>query len=338
MTEDLADGDSGLVELGVAARQASAGEVAGEERVLPEAQHLGEVARVFGALELGGTKTVVAVGDGAGNVMAEERFPTTSPEETLARAVAWLRTGGQSIVGLGVASFGPIRVNRDAPDFGTMLGTPKAQWRNFPVGGYLADAFPGVTLALDTDVNAAVLAEATLGAAIGVDDLVYITIGTGIGGGILSGGRLVHGLLHPEFGHLKTPRAPGDAFAGVCPYHGDCLEGMACGPAISERWGVPGHQLPDGHPAWEAEAWYLAHGILALLAIVSPARVIVGGGVSQAGGLHDHINRLLLELAGGYFPALLEDPPFVVEAGLGQEAGIRGALLLASGEWKANRR
>lgn len=292
---------------------------------------------LFGAVELGGTKTVVAIGDSAGNVLEEERFPSTTPEETLGRAVAWLRGKG-GLAGLGIASFGPIRVRREAADFGRMLATPKEDWKGFPVGPFLADAFPGASLALDTDVNAAALAEATLGAAIGVDDLVYITIGTGIGGGVLSGGRLVHGVIHPEFGHLKTPRAPGDDFAGVCPFHGDCLEGMASGPAILGRWGKPGHELPEDHPAWETEAWYLAHGILALLAIVSPARVIVGGGVSQAAGLHDRINRLLEEIAATYFPAVTDDPPFVLPPGLGQEAGIRGALLLASGERGSKRR
>ncbi len=284
-----------------------------------------------GAIELGGTKTVVAVGLADGTPHEEERFPTTTPRETLDRAVEWLRGRG-GVRRMGVASFGPIRVSRAAADFGTMLATPKEHWRGYPVAGHLREAFPGLDLELDTDVNAAALAEARIGAARGCADVVYITIGTGIGGGILSDGRLIHGVMHPEFGHLKVPRAPGDDFPGVCPFHGDCLEGMASGPAITGRWKKPGHELPAEHPAWEMEAWYLAHGILALLAVVSPARVIVGGGVSQAEGLHESINRLLREKAAGYFPGVDDSSPLVVPPALGQEAGIRGALLLLAGD------
>lgn len=139
----------------------------------------------------------------------------------------------------------------------------------------------------------------------------------------------MHGALHPEFGHLKVPRMPGDDYAGICPFHHDCLEGLASGPAIEARWNKAPHALPADHPAWETQAWYLAHGILALLAVVSPSRVIVGGGVSQAEGLHDRINARLKEIAGGYFPAAMESN-YVVAPALGQEAGISGAFLLAT--------
>ncbi len=159
-------------------------------------------------------------------------------------------------------------------------------------------------------------------------DLVYMTIGTGIGAGILCGGRLVHGARHPEFGHLKTPRMTGDQFEGVCPFHGDCLEGMASGPAIERRWGVPASELPTDHPAWEFEAHYVAHGVLALLAIVSPERVVIGGGVSQAPGFHARVETKLRSLGAGYFP-MPEDGSMIVPAVFGQEAGIRGALMLA---------
>jgi fructokinase len=187
---------------------------------------------------------------------------------------------------------------------------------------------PGVPVLLDTDVNVALWAEAALGAAKGATDAAYITIGTGIGAGVLCGGKLVHGAMHPEFGHLKVPIAPGDHFAGVCPFHGNCLEGLASGPAILSRWGKPAAELPPEHPAWDLEAWYLAHGILALLAILSPTRVIVGGGVSQSIGLHEKITELLKTLSNGYFDheglETLVTPP-----ALGQEAGIKGALLMA---------
>ncbi|CAN5907549.1 ROK family protein [soil metagenome] len=283
---------------------------------------------MIAGVELGGTKTVVAIGSAAGSVIEEYRFPTTSPDETLGFAVNWLRARGcpESI---GIAAFGPVGIVPQRENYGKILATPKPGWAGFSLTDALASAFPSARLTLDTDVNAAVLAEAQIGAAAGQKDVVYITIGTGIGGGILSDGRLIHGALHPEFGHLKVPRQPGDEFPGVCPFHGDCLEGLASGPGIAARWGKPAHELPANHPAWETQAWYLAHGILSLLAIVSPARVIVGGGVSQAEGLHRQINEKLIEIAGGYFsPVLTED--YVVPPALGQQAGIIGAFLLAA--------
>ena len=283
--------------------------------------------KILGAIELGGTKTVVAIGSSDGAVIREKRFPTTTPEATLGHAVDWLKAQ-EAISRLGVASFGPIRVDPAAPDFGTMLATPKDGWKGFPVAGFLSGSLGDIAVALDTDVNAAALSEARLGAARGFDDVVYITIGTGIGGGVLSGGKLVHGTMHPEFGHVKVPRAPGDDFAGICPFHKDCIEGMASGPAIRARWGKPAHDLPPDHPAWETEAWYLAHGILSLLAILSPSIVVLGGGVSQAPGLHDRVNRILTEAAAGYFPILETGRPFVIPPALEQEAGIKGALLL----------
>lgn len=282
---------------------------------------------MIAGIELGGTKTVVAIGTAEGRVIEELRFPTTLPEETFQIATDWLRERGtpQSI---GIAAFGPIGIVKGRENYGKVLATPKPHWSGFSLTGCLSAAFPGAKLTLDTDVNAAALAEAKIGAAAGLDDVAYITIGTGIGGGILSGGRLIHGALHPEFGHLKVPRKAGDDYAGGCPFHVDCLEGLACGPSIAARWGIPAHKLPADHPAWETQAWYLAHGILSLLAVVSPARVIVGGGVSQVDGLHRKINDKLVEIAAGYFPPVLV-PDYVVAPALGQEAGICGAFLLA---------
>jgi fructokinase len=278
-------------------------------------------------MELGGTKTVVAIGSSSGSVIEEFRFPTTLPEETLSVAIAWLRERDQPD-SIGVAAFGPVGIVPERENYGYILKTTKTGWSGFPLVGYLSNAFPSARIAIDTDVNAAALAEARIGAGIGLEDLAYITIGTGIGGGILSGGRLIHGALHPEFGHLKVPRMPGDDFAGVCPFHGDCLEGLASGPSIAARWGSPGHELPADHPAWDTQAWYLAHGILSLLAIVSPSRVIVGGGVCQAEGLHGKINARLIEIAAGYFPPVLVSD-YVVPPALAQQAGICGAFLLA---------
>ncbi len=281
---------------------------------------------MIAGIELGGTKTVVAIGSTAGLVIEECRFPTTSPDETLGFAIDWLSARGEP-VSIGIAAFGPIGIVPNRGNYGQVLATPKPGWAGFSLTGAFAHAFPEAILTLDTDVNAAALAEARIGAAAGLEDVVYITIGTGIGGGILSGGRLIHGALHPEFGHLKVPRMSGDDFPGICPFHGDCLEGLASGPAIAARWGASAHALSADHPAWDTQAWYLAHGILALLAIVSPSRVIVGGGVSQAEGLHRRINERLVEIAAGYFPQVLE-PNYVVPPALGQEAGICGAFML----------
>ncbi|MGL5018224.1 MAG: ROK family protein, partial [Luteolibacter sp.] len=217
---------------------------------------------MIAGIELGGTKTVVAIGTRDGRVVEEFRFPTTVPEETLGEAINWLRTRGNP-EHIGVAAFGPIGIVRHRENYGKVLATPKPGWSGFSLVGCLTDAFPNAGIVLDTDVNAAALAEARIGAGAGLDDVAYITIGTGIGGGILSGGRLVHGALHPEFGHLKVPRMLGDDFPGICPFHGNCLEGLASGPAIAARWGAPAHELPAGHPAWDTQAWYLAHGILA---------------------------------------------------------------------------
>ena len=283
---------------------------------------------MIAGIELGGTKTVVAHGTADGVVVEEWRFPTTTPDETLGHAIRWLRERGAPEA-IGIAAFGPLGVVPGRPGHGRMLATPKPGWAGYSILDALGSAFPEARRTIETDVNAAALAEARLGAARGLDDVAYITIGTGIGAGLLSGGRLVHGALHPEFGHLKVPRCPGDDFPGVCPFHGDCLEGLASGPAIAARWGAAAAALPADHPAWETEAWYLAHGALALLAVVAPARIVIGGGVSQAEGFHAKTAAVLDRLAAGYFPALRETP-YLVAPALGQQAGIIGALLLAS--------
>lgn len=281
---------------------------------------------MIAAMELGGTKTVVAVGERDGTVHDELRFPTTSPEDTFVRAIEWFRAKGVPSA-IGIAAFGPVQIQTRAKNWGEMLATPKPGWSGFSLTKPLMEAFEGVELMLETDVNAACLAEVRLGAAEGLESVAYITIGTGIGAGVMCDGRLLHGALHPEFGHVLVPRKPGDDFPGTCPFHGDCLEGMACGPAIEARWGRPGSELPPEHEAWDTQAWYLAHGIQALLAIAPPERVVIGGGVSQAEGLHKKVEDLLVKLANGYFPAL-ENLPYVVPPKFDQEAGIKGALLL----------
>jgi len=284
---------------------------------------------IYGGIELGGTKTVVAIGNGNAEVIEEHRYPTTTPAETMAVAADWLRQRGTPQA-IGVAAFGPVAINPSHPRYGHMLDTPKPGWSGGPILTPLAEAFPAAKLVLETDVNAAALAEARIGAAAGMQDVVYITIGTGLGAGILSGGMLIHGVMHPECGHFKVPRAPDDRdFPGVCPFHGDCLEGLASGPAIAKRWGKPAAELPADHPAWDIQAWYLAHGVMALTAVVSPRRVIIGGGVSQATGLHTKTTAILRKIANGYFPQIDSDPDFIAPPKLGQQAGIRGALMLS---------
>ncbi|WP_035600822.1 ROK family protein [Haloferula sp. BvORR071] len=281
---------------------------------------------MIAGIELGGGKTVVAIGTATGLVQEEWRFPTTTPAETFGRALQWFAERGTPEA-IGVAAFGPIGIVPGRPEYGKVIATPKPGWKDFSITGAIAEVFPAAKVTLDTDVNAAVLAEARLGAGQGVDDLAYITIGTGIGAGILSGGHLIHGALHPEFGHIKVPRCPGDEYPGICSFHKDCLEGLASGPSIAARWGQPAAELPRDHAAWDTEAWYLAHGVLSLLGVVSSARVIIGGGVSQAEGFHEKTERILKEIAAGYFVPLSASP-YVVPPLLEQQAGIVGALLL----------
>ncbi|MEK6231181.1 MAG: ROK family protein [Luteolibacter sp.] len=281
---------------------------------------------MISAMELGGTKTVVAIGESDGTLIEEMRFPTSTPEDTLKTAIEWFSRKGTPEA-MGIAAFGPVQINPKAENWGEMLATPKPNWSGFSITNALSEAFPEMEITLETDVNAACLAEARIGAAEGLENVAYITIGTGIGAGVLCDGRLLHGALHPEFGHVLLPRKSDDDFEGVCPFHGDCLEGMASGSAIAKRWQKSGDELPPDHPAWDTEAWYLAHGIQALLGIAPPERVVIGGGVSQAEGLHEKTEKQLIELAGGYFPAV-GNSPYVVPPKLGQDAGIRGALML----------
>lgn len=277
---------------------------------------------MIAGIEMGGTKTVVAVGESDGTVLEEHRYPTTDGPGTFATAVDWLRERGEPVA-IGVAAFGPVSVKKSRPDYGSMLKTPKPGWSGFSITGALEEAFPQARVAIETDVNAAVLAEAG-----GLEDVVYITIGTGLGAGILSGGRLIHGVVHPEFGHWLPRKSPGDDFEGVCPFHGDCLEGLVSGPAMEKRWGREAKDLGPDHQAWDFECDYLAQAVQVLLATVCPARVVIGGGVSQAEGFHERVEAILRERVAGYFAALEENHPFVVPPIHGQQAGIRGALLL----------
>jgi fructokinase len=222
-------------------------------------------------------------------------------------------------------------VDPSSSGFGRITSTPKPGWRDVDLAGTLRTAFP-VPIGFDTDVNGAALGEGLWGAGRGLHTFAYLTIGTGIGGGGLIEGRRMHGLLHPEMGHMRIPRVPGDQFAGTCPFHGDCWEGMASGPAIAARWGQPAASLPPDHPAWELEAEYLALGVMNIICTLSPQRIILGGGVMHQPALFPRIRTKVLELLHGYVQAealLNRSDEFIVPPGLGDNAGILGALALA---------
>ena len=287
---------------------------------------------LYGAIEAGGTKFVCAVGTGPADLRAQVRFPTKGPRETLGECIEFFRSQPK-IDALGVGCFGPLELRKDAPRYGHVTSTPKPGWTNADVVGPLREAL-SLPVGFDTDVNAAVLGEARWGAARDLDTAIYITVGTGIGGGALLGGQLAHGLVHPEMGHLLVPREPDDlAFAGDCPFHGGrCWEGLASGPALERRWGQAAETLPADHPAWDLEARYIASALTSLVLVLSPERLILGGGVMQVATLFPLIRRHLERSLAGYvqadsLSAGLEG--YVVPPALGTQSGIAGALALA---------
>jgi fructokinase len=263
-------------------------------------------------------------------VRAETRIPLGAPAETLARAVAFFREHSTRVEAVGIASFGPIDLDERSPTFGFITTTPKPHWAHTDVAGPFRAL--GVPVAFDTDVNGAALGEHRWGAARGVDPVVYVTVGTGIGGGALVNGRLLHGLVHPEMGHLRLPHdRAADPFPGACPYHGDCLDGLASGRALRERWGAPADTLPADHPAWPLEAEYLALGLVAIIAVVSPRRIVLGGGVMQQSALLPRVRGRVVELLAGYVRAreIVDDVDrYIVPPALGPRAGLMGALAL----------
>src|SRR5579862_7150476 len=233
----------------------------------------------FGGIEAGGSKFVCAAGSGPEDAEFVE-FPTTTPQETIGQVAHFFRSHNP-VAALGIASFGPVDLNSASPTFGYITSTPKLDWRNFDFAGSVRRAL-ALPIAFDTDVNAAALAESRWGAARGLRSFLYVTIGTGLGGGAFIDGRLLHGRSHAEMGHIRVPHdVARDPFTGNCPFHGDCLEGLAAGPAIAARWGQPGHLLPDGHPAWDLEAEYLALGLVNWACTLSPETIVLGGGVMQ---------------------------------------------------------
>ena len=287
----------------------------------------------MGGVEGGGTKFKLLLGTGPDDILDEAGFPTTTPEETLGRVIEFFRRprADTKLVAVGFASFGPIDLNPASPTYGYITTTPKVGWSSTNVVGMLRSALD-VPVGWDTDVTAAALGERRWGAGRDTENLVYLTVGTGIGGGAIVDGRPIHGLLHPEMGHLLLPRLEGDTFPGVCPYHGDCLEGLASGPALHQRLGRPAEDIAPDDPVWEMEAYYLAAGLHNIGHVLSPQRIIVGGGVAGTAGLLQRVRKHVVQLNQGYLahPALSREiDSYIMPPGLGSHSGALGALELA---------
>jgi fructokinase len=289
--------------------------------------------QVFGGIEAGGTKFVCAIGTGPDDIRAEVRFPTGSPDETIHKAIDFFRQhqDKSSLEAIGIASFGPVDPDRRSTTFGYVTNTPKPGWANTDFVGAIRRALD-VPVGFDTDVNGAALGEHRWGAAQGLDTFIYLTIGTGLGGGGMVNGKLIHGLMHPEMGHIRIPHDwEQDPYAGFCPYHGDCFEGLAAGPALEGRWGQRGETLPPDHPAWQLEAHYLALGLANFICTLSPQRIIMGGGVMEQPHLFPLVRREVQNVLNNYIrvPAIIDDiDSYIVPPGLGNRAGVLGAIAL----------
>jgi fructokinase len=297
---------------------------------------------LIAAIEAGGTKFACGLLEASGTgrdrpqILDRATIPTTTPAETLKSAADFLRqaserSGRGKPDALGIGCFGPVDLLPASPTFGCITATPKPGWGNTRIAGYFGSELE-LPAAFDTDVNAAAFGEYLWGAAVGRRDFIYLTVGTGIGGGVFSNGLVIHGISHPELGHVKIRREEGDTFEGACPFHRDCLEGLASGPAVAARWGMKAESLPPDHPAWELEARYLAKALAGYVLVLSPELIILGGGVGMRAGLAERVSALVGEELAGYVPPLA-DPKrleaLVSRPGLGADAGLYGAAALA---------
>ncbi|SHN22688.1 ROK family protein [Gracilibacillus kekensis] len=284
----------------------------------------------LGAIEAGGTKFVLAVGNEKGDILEKKVIPTEHPDITIHKILAFF--DGKGIERIGIGGFGPIDINDSSPTYGKLQKTPKTDWVDYPLGAKLKDGL-NIPVIIDTDVNVAAMSEAKWGNAKDVDSCLYITVGTGIGAGAYFQGKTLKGLSHSEMGHIKVRRHPDDTYAGTCPYHGDCLEGIAAGPSLEKRWGKKGVELADDPKVWEMEAFYLAQALTNYIYILSPERIIMGGGVMKQKQLFPLIRKNVLEMLNGYVssPYLTEKEidHYIVSPGLTDEAGVKGALYLA---------
>ncbi len=285
------------------------------------------MAELLGGIEAGGTKFVCVVGTGPDDIRHRLRVDTTTPDVTVGACIEFFER--HRPVSIGIATFGPVELRRDHPKWGFITTTPKPGWQDADLAGRIGRAL-GVPVAIDTDVTGAALGEWRWGAGQGLSNIIYITVGTGIGGGALISGKPIPGLVHPEMGHVVVARQPGDDYPGRCPYHGDCMEGMAAGPAIEQRWGRRGEDLAEllGQ-AVDLEAGYLASGMRSMVYTLAPQRIILGGGVSSLPGLIETVRAKLLVTMNGYALQPEHERDFVVPPGLGVNSGAAGALALA---------
>lgn len=283
----------------------------------------------IGALEAGGTKMVCAIGDENGNIFEQISIPTESPKETMPKMIEYFKS--KNIDALGIGCFGPICPDKSSERYGYITSTPKLLWRDYNIVGAFEKAL-NIPVGFDTDVNASCLGEATYGAAKGLKNVVYITIGTGIGAGILVEGKLLHGNLHPEAGHIKLQRHPKDSYEGKCPYHKDCFEGLAAGPAIEARAGISAKELKEDDIAWDIEAYYIAEAICTYILTLAPQKIILGGGVMHQLHLFPMIQNYVTNMLNGYINTneLSDIKNYIVPAGLKDNQGIVGCLVLGS--------
>ena len=286
---------------------------------------------LYGGIEAGGTKFVCAVGSGPQDLRDLRRIPTTTPSETIKHVIDFFNLH-KGLSAIGIAAFGPVDLDVKSPTYGYITSTPKPLWAFTDLAGLIGRALK-VHIGFDTDVNGAALGEHRWGAAQGLDNFIYLTIGTGIGGGGMVNGKLMHGLVHPEMGHVLIPHdTKADPYRGHCPFHGDCLEGLACGPAILERWGQPAEVLPADHPAWALEARYIALALHNYICALSPQKLILGGGIMQQPQLLPMVRKNVQQLLNSYIRAreIMKDiDSYIVPPKLGSQAGVLGAIALA---------
>ena len=293
------------------------------------------MSKIYAGIEAGGSWFRCIIGSGPENILVQKHFPTVSPVETLERVAGFLREQMKSlsIASLGLASFGPLDLNPRSEQYGHILQTPKSAWKGLDILGFFQKSL-GLEVSLNTDVNAASLAEYKWGGAQGLANFIYLTVGTGIGGAIMIDGKFPDFELHPEIGHIRIPHdRKEDSYSGCCPFHGDCWEGLASGEALKERWETAAELLPEEHPAWDLESSYLALGISNLILILSPQKIIAGGGVMKHGPLFKSVRRKVKLLLNDYLPSdsiLTESESYIAGPKLGEQAGPLGALALAA--------
>jgi fructokinase len=287
----------------------------------------------FGGIEAGGTKFNCAIGTGPENIIAEVQVPTTTPEETLSNTILFFREYQSQVdlTAIGIASFGPVDLKENSPTYGYITDSPKPDWSQTPFVNRIQNSLL-LPVGFDTDVNGALLGEHRWGAAKGYRDVIYLTIGTGIGGGAIVNGQLVHGHVHPEMGHILLPVRRDDPYPGGCPFHKNCFEGLANGPSLEERWGIKAETIPEDHPAWELEAHYIAAALHTLICTFSPKRIILGGGVMSQAHLFPMIQKKTGDSLNNYIQTKQitnNIDQYIVYPTLGGKAGVIGALEIA---------